>query len=141
MPGVVNISEAATIAIHAMVIVAAHPDRTLPAKEIAAAFHLSNAHLAKVMQRLVKAGLVTSTRGPSGGFTLSKPSGEITLLEIFETIEGPYNDQGCLLGRDVCLGRQCILGDAIYRVNAEMRESLGGKTLDDLTASYVSRHA
>jgi len=139
MPGIVNISEAASIAIHAMVLIAANPGRILPAGEIASFFGLSSTHLAKVMQRLVKAGLAVSTRGPAGGFKLGRPSRNIALLEIYETIEGPLLDGGCLLGREKCLGSRCILGDMIKKVNKEARQTLTDRTLADLTASFLSR--
>jgi len=139
MSGAVKISEAASLALHAMVLMAAIPERFLPAKEIAATFKISSAHLAKVMQRLVRAGLVSSSRGPAGGFTLARPSQEITLLEIYEAIEGALSQEGCLLAKEVCPGSACLLGDIICDVNETFRKGLASKTLAALARSYLTR--
>ena len=84
-----RISEAASIALHTMAYLARNKDRMVSTHEIAGAMGLSENHLAKVRQRLVKAGLVEAQRGPSGGFMLSRPAEDITLLEVYEAIEGP----------------------------------------------------
>ncbi|MCB2189638.1 MAG: Rrf2 family transcriptional regulator [Deltaproteobacteria bacterium] len=140
MPGLVKVSEAASIAIHAMVLMAANPGRMLSAKEIAGVFNLSNAHLAKVMQRLVKTGLVVSTRGPAGGFRLSRDPEKLSLREILEAIEGPLDTGNCLLDPAVCPGGLCFLGEALANVNRQVLDMLEGQDLAHLTSSYLERH-
>ena len=88
MSKVVTLSEAASLAIHAMVIIG-RSGNTINAQLMAQRMHSSRNHLAKVMQRLVKGGFVKSARGPSGGFVLNKSANEISLLDIYECIEGP----------------------------------------------------
>jgi len=46
-------------------------------------------YLEQIFQRLRRAGLVTSRRGPGGGYLLARPPGEITLREVVEAVEGP----------------------------------------------------
>ena len=58
MPTVLRISDAAALALHAMVMLAEAPERRMSAKAIASELDASQAHLAKVLQRLAKAGLV-----------------------------------------------------------------------------------
>ena len=58
MASIVQISEAASLALHSMALLAASPDRPLTVKDITARTGVSEAHLSKVMQRLAKAGLV-----------------------------------------------------------------------------------
>jgi Rrf2 family protein len=139
MSGVVRISEAVSLGIHAMVLIAANPGSRLSVKEIANAFQFSAAHLAKVMQRLVKEGLLSSVRGPAGGFELAKPSHEISLLDIYEALEGTLNNHGCLLGNNICFGGKCLLGDVINQVNDHVRQSLSDTNLAQLTRSYLLR--
>lgn len=122
-----------------MVVLAISRDRNVSAREIAAQFGLSSAHLAKVMQRLAKAGLVSSSRGPAGGFALTKPAADITLLEIYEAVEGDLQDHGCLLSASVCPGGACLLGDTIEKVNSQVRNTMATKSLAQLARSYQLR--
>jgi len=83
MEGVLKISEAANLGLHSMVYLAnVGKDRMVPVSHIADALGVSKDHLGKVLQRLAKLGLVTSRRGPAGGFTLGRPSNQIRLMEI-----------------------------------------------------------
>jgi len=69
MPKLFSLSDASSIAIHAMVLVA-KSEGMINVNKIAETTHTSRHHVAKVMQRLAKDGFITSTRGPSGGFIL-----------------------------------------------------------------------
>ena len=46
-------------------------------------------YLQKILQLLVKANVLTSKRGPLGGFFLARPAEEITMLQIIEAVDGP----------------------------------------------------
>jgi Rrf2 family protein len=116
MSGLLKISEAAVLAIHTAALLGVERGRVLTTREIASFLKASEAHLSKVLQRLAKSGFVTSVRGPKGGFMLSGPPEEITLLEIYEAIDGPLGDTRCLLGAPVCDGH-CIMGDVLCEVN------------------------
>ena len=58
---------------------------------IAKEYDIPILYLLKVMQRMVKANILSSKRGPGGGYTLARPAKEITLLEIIETVGGPID--------------------------------------------------
>jgi Rrf2 family protein len=90
---------------------------------------VSENHLAKVMQRLHKVGLVTSKRGPKGGFTLGRPAGSIRLLDVYEGIDGPLQDRDCLLNEPLCEGTCCLLGGLLGSINEQVREQLSNTTL------------
>jgi Rrf2 family protein len=127
-----RISEAASLGLHACTRLAGSPGRRVPARELADDFSASQAHLAKVMQRLARAGLVTSTRGPKGGFQLAQPADSITLLDIYEAVEGPVEPVGCLLGRPVCRGAGCMFGDFIGEFDTRFRGYMATTTLAQL---------
>jgi Rrf2 family protein len=121
-----------------MVFLAAHPRAGVSTKRIASELHVSEAHLSKVLQRLAKAGLVDSTRGPKGGFRLAREAEDVRLLELYETIEGPLMANNCLLGTRICKGEQCILGNLLETVDRQVREYLAATRLSELTGVYGS---
>lgn len=130
---ILKISDAASIGIHAMLLIANNKGLHTSAKDIAIQLSVSENHLAKILQRLVKAGMITSTRGPKGGFQLTKDSKEITLLEIYEAIDGPLQTSTCILGKKVCISSSCtILGDLITSINTLVKEKFTNTTLSDL---------
>ena len=132
MSSVIKFSEAASLAMHTMVMLAKHPESVLSTHEIATRLGVSEAHLSKVLQRLTRAGLVKSVRGPKGGFVPARPTTDITLLEVYESIEGPLTAKTCLLGRRVCGEGLCILGDLLGTVTEQVRTHLNGTKLSDV---------
>ena len=137
MARLLKVSEAASLAMHAMVFLAGRPGRRVSTGDIAEALDVSEAHLSKVLQRLAKAGLVRSVRGPSGGFTLGRPGGKIALLEVYEAIEGPLAPLKCLFGRPVCAGEECILGDLLESVDKKAKARLAGTRLSQLSHVFA----
>lgn len=134
MTGVVQISEAVSLAMHGMGLLAVS-GRRMRVKEMAQRVHVSEAHLAKVFQRLVKAGLVESTRGPMGGFELSRDPSEIDLLEIYQSIEGHPKEGYCLIKGIECPFRKCIFGGTIAKMTEEFMEYLKNTNLGELVGS------
>ena len=132
MQSVLRISEAASLGIHAMAMFARNTDRKITNPEIAETFRASEHTLSKVLQRLVKAGLIESRRGPGGGFVIAKPASDIALLEVYEAVEGPLWEASCLLGRPACGGAGCVLGGLQISVHKQVKEYLEKTTLDQL---------
>jgi len=136
MANMLKISEAASLALHTMALLAASQGTTRATWEIAKTLRVSEAHLAKVMQRLGRAGLVKSQRGPGGGFSLGRAPEAITLLDVYEATEGPLEAPGCLLGRPACNGH-CILGDLLEQVGGEIRQYFAQTRLSDLRGEFL----
>ena len=132
----VRISEAASLGMHATVLLVANAGRPMSTAAMAAMMGVSQAHLSKVLQRLARLGLVTSVRGPHGGFLLSRRADQITLGQVYEAIEGPLSPSTCLLGRPICSGRQCILGGVLQRASGEVGRYLDGTMLSELADVY-----
>ena len=131
MSRIVNISEAASLAIHSMAIIAS-TDKRMNVVEIAGLFDFSKNHLAKVMQMLVKGGYLKSTRGPGGGFTLGKDPADINLLEIYELIEGTISGRMCNMCIEECVFDPCIYGSLGDRVKNDVKDYLENTTIQDL---------
>lgn len=134
MAGVIHISEAANLALHTMILMAGEPERPLRVSDAAEAMPISANHLAKVLQRLARAGLVTSVRGPRGGFSLARPAKKIRLLEIYEAVEGPLPIDHCLLGKPACNGT-CMLGTFVAKATRKFKEQLEETRLSDLAGT------
>ena len=128
MSSVFNLSEASSIAIHSMVMVASTSGK-VNVNKISEKLNFSKHHVAKVMQRLVKVNIVTSNRGPSGGFELARPAEEIDLLEVYEAIEGKMVSHDCPLNYDSCAFEKCLLGDIAHDMNKNFKEYLSSHTL------------
>jgi Rrf2 family protein len=128
MSKIFTLSEAASIAIHGMVLIARNP-KGINVIRIAETTGFSKNHISKVLQRLVKNDLLKSTRGPSGGFVLKKEPGEINLLNIYESIEGALDIKDCPLSYEVCGFGQCIMGNVMNKMTAEFKKFLNDQTL------------
>lgn len=139
MAGLVKLSEAVSLGLHAAVILAGNHDGPCTAHRLAEWLSASEAHLAKVMQRLVKAGLVTSTRGPKGGFVLAASAGELSLLEVYEAIEGPVEPAACVFGLPVCGGGACIFGGVLAEIEGRFRDYLAQTTVSELSLAIDPR--
>lgn len=138
MSNFIRISEAASIAFHTAAYLAQNPGRRVASREIAGALGVSENHLSKVLQRLAHSGLVESTRGPRGGFTIRRAWERMRLIEIYEAIEGPIMPPRCLLDLPVCKGNRCPLGTLVHRTNEAARRLLGGTTLAEMTKGFKS---
>lgn len=131
MPKVVNFSEALSIGIHGMVLIARSKD-IVNVQTIADATNASRHHVAKVMQRLVKEEFLTSTRGPAGGFRIKKKLEDIKILDIYEAIEGKIILSDCPLDNPVCPFGQCLLGGVVADLTKQFRDHLYNNSLKDL---------
>src|SRR6056297_1520252 len=124
MSSLVNLSEGSSLAFHGLAIVAIrHPER-VTVKYLANVLNASEAHMAKIFQRLNKAGYVKSLRGPSGGFVLTCESDDLSLLDIYEAIEGKITMQACPLGKEKCRFSRCIFGDRLAEISKDIYDML-----------------
>jgi Rrf2 family protein len=130
-----HFSEAGSIAMHAMILIALEKERRLRIRDIADAFGFSEAHLAKVLNRLVRAGLIFATRGPSGGYDLARPAGEISLKDVYEAIEGRPDENRCMFSMQKCDGTGCPLGGFFGEKSREIDERFARITLADVSFS------
>ncbi len=133
---ILRISYAASLAFHGVVLLARFHKQPLAVGNIARVLKVSEAHLSKVMQRLSKAGIVSSSRGPRGGFRLSVKPGETNLMVVYEAIEGPLPKNECFLGTPVCKGDDCVLGNLHKIINDQVETYLTQTHLSDLTKIY-----
>ncbi len=123
-----SLSEASSIALHGLVLIARSKDG-LNVVDIAVKIDSSRHHVAKVLQRLVKAGFLTSHRGPGGGFHLKMSPEDIDLLDIYETIEGKIVITECPLDKPVCPFDKCIINNITGKMTSDFKDYLKSQNL------------
>ncbi len=130
MSKIVTLTEAASIALHGMILVA-KAEKMANVVMIAELTGSSKHHVAKIFQRLVKDNFLESHRGPSGGFTLKKDPKDITLLQIYESIEGKIEVTTCPLDKHICPFDKCIMDNVTRKMTVDFRNHLQNNTLED----------
>jgi Rrf2 family protein len=66
----------------------------IPCSKLASDGHMPERFLLQILRNLVTHGILRSTRGVEGGYALTRPPEEISLLEVIEAIEGPIGTNG-----------------------------------------------
>ena len=90
-------------------------------------------YLSKILLLLKREGVVQATRGPSGGYKLSRPSGDIKLIEIVEPIDRVSRLDECLMGLNKCSEEDpCGMHDWWKRVRDDYLEMLRHTSLADV---------
>ncbi len=133
MSKIVSLSEAASIAIHGIILIA-RSSVSLNVLQIAEATGTSKHHVAKVMQRMVKENFIGSQRGPTGGFMLTADPANLTFLQIYEAIEGRIEITRCPMDKKVCPFEKCILDNISNRMTLEFKDYLSKQLVSDYLA-------
>jgi len=134
MAKLIHLSEAASLGIHAMVLIA-QQNNHVKVNDLAEQIGASRNHLAKVLQQVVKFGYLKSVRGPGGGFMLNKSAGQISILDIYEAIEGRIEMPDCPLDRPLCPFNMCLMSNLLSDVTKTVREYFQNSTLEKFANS------
>jgi len=95
------------------------------AKDVAECYGIPPEALAKILQRLAKAGLLHSQHGINGGYTLARDSKEISAYEVIRAIDGPLFITSCITVRGECDQTQrCTIREPLRKVNESIEEVL-----------------
>lgn len=129
-----RLTKKADYALLAMKCLAEHEERaSLSAKDIADEYHLPQQVLAKLLQRLTKAGLLISHPGTHGGYSLARGGEEISAFEVIRAIDGPLFITSCITVHGECdLTRSCTIKEPLRKVNDTIRDVLSAMRLSDL---------
>jgi Rrf2 family protein len=107
--------------------------------DLAGAAEVSPAFLSKVLQRLVRAGLVASRRGKRGGFELLERGRQASLMEILGALDGVPELNVCLLDGGCHRKTWCAAHVVWVEAQEKMREVLTGATLERLARESRER--
>jgi Rrf2 family protein len=120
-------------AVRTILYLAREKDLMASATEISHAMHIPRSFLAKILQRLVRSRLLTSTRGAQGGFRLMKKPSAISLLEIMEAIQGPAAINLCAIDKKHCkLSTACTVHPVWVVIRKEVEKRLAKQTIGAL---------
>ncbi|WP_079407964.1 RrF2 family transcriptional regulator [Streptomyces sp. 3211] len=134
-------SEGVEWALHSCVNLAwSGPDQAVSAARLAAWHDLPAAYLNKQLQALARAGIVTSTPGPRGGFRLARPLKAISLMDVVAAVEGPeeafrcaeIRQQGPGAGAPAAYTADCAIAHAMTRAELAWRRALAAQNLDEI---------
>ncbi len=113
----------------------ADQDEVVPARRIAKEMDIPVRFLPQVLGDLSRAGIVEARLGRAGGYRLSKPASEISLLDIIEASEGDARRQTCVLTGKPCGGMDpCDVHDMFYDAQEAILERLDGVSVGDVVA-------
>ena len=127
-------SRSAEYAIRAFVYLADVPDgKYAMVKNIAKECGIPTHFLAKILQQLARKNFLRSSKGPTGGFALRRPPGDINLLEIVDNIDGLSEYHRCPSGMEDCSDdAPCGMHDSWKELRARILEYLEDTTIADL---------
>ena len=111
-------SQATNYALHTMLyFVALPPGTTMGVQQLAALQALSPTYLSKILTKLVQAGLLASTPGAHGGYTLTKQKETLSFLDVIQAIEGTASVFQCGAGlqHSACVIQQVMLDAEHHR--------------------------
>ena len=114
------------------------PRVTASARELAENYDLPPELLAKVLQQLVRGGLLSSQQGIRGGYGLARPAAKITVVHVIEAIDGPLNVTACSESDHSCdQYTKCNIRDPLWKLKDRIVSALSATTVAELAADLT----
>jgi Rrf2 family protein len=134
------ITRTAEYALRALLVLArGESSRPLTADRLAEVTGTPRNYMSKTLYALAKGGLVQSTRGPAGGFALTKPPESVSVADVTAIFAEPPRTQRCLLGTGACNPAQpCAAHHRWTRVRNAAQTALSATTLADLLSDVTA---
>ncbi len=130
-----KLSKKADYGLMAMKHLAEHAQEgSCSAKDVAESYGIPPEILAKILQRLAKAGLLHSQHGINGGYTLARPAREISAYEVIRAIDGPLFITSCITVRGECdQTERCTIREPLRKVNQSIEDVLKRIKIAEMT--------
>jgi len=120
-------------AIRAMMQLARQPGTFVSSAEMAATEKIPLQFLRRILQRLLKAGLITSREGVAGGVSLRERPERIQMLDIMKVFQGQVELSECMFRRQICANRgTCVLRKRIQSIEKKLTDEFAGISIADL---------
>lgn len=122
-------SQATDYALHAMLhLMAMAPDKPVSVQHLAERLGVSQTYLSKLLTKLVKAGLIHSVPGASGGYSLRRNRDDISFLDVIHAIEGTASLFECSFDH----GSECLIQQVVVDAERQMEQFLRSKKISEL---------
>lgn len=128
------ISQTAEYALRAIVYLAMNPGNAFTTQQISLTTKVPAAYLSKVLQSLVRAGLVQSQRGLGGGFILTKAPERINILEVLDAVDPIQRIRRCPLGLKAHGTTLCALHKKLDDATAIIEKTFADTTIAEILA-------
>ena len=130
-----RLSKKADYALIAMKHLAQKGGRSTSAREIAEQYGIPIELMAKVLQRLVRTGLLVSTQGTRGGYTLGREPAAISVADVIQAIDGPLTVTACSTEKNTCEQyTRCNIRDPLWQIRERIIGALGTVNLADMAS-------
>lgn len=128
-------------AVMALVDMARHgPDRAVSLAEIAARQEISLSYLEQLFARLRRAGVVTSVRGPGGGYRLTRTAATTAVADVVMAVDEPLKVTRCSAQQLGCVrGERCLTHDLWAALGRRIEDFLGSVSLQDVVEGRMGR--
>jgi Rrf2 family protein len=111
---------------------------SVSAREIAEQYDIPIELMAKVLQRLVRSGLLVSTQGTRGGYTMRRPSASISVADVIQAIDGPFTVTACSTENNDCEQySKCSVRDPLWQIRERIAAALGTVSVAELAADPI----
>ncbi len=135
-------SNSVEYAIRGLSELATRNDSRVMLDELVTGTNLPREFMAKIFQKLVRAGILRSSKGRGGGFQLARASHDITLMNIVEAMDGPQVYDRCVVGLEKCHDTMsCPQHDLYKPIRQRLKDYLNTTTLADLASSLRAKQA
>jgi Rrf2 family protein len=105
------------------------------ARDIAERYDIPLELMAKVLQRLVRTGLLVSTQGTRGGYVLSRPSASISVADVVQAIDGPFTVTACSTDKHDCEQySKCNVRGPLWQIRERIVTALGTVSMAEMAA-------
>jgi len=129
------LSNSTKYALKAVLFLGVHSgeSKKIQARELSEPINVPAAYIAKLMQELARNELVSSKKGPHGGFYLSEENRKVTLRQIVECLDGDYRLTSCMLSLSQCNAEKpCPIHHLVGSIKFDFLEKFSQATIDEL---------
>lgn len=115
----------------------ASPEHKIGIREISDKLDIPSPFLGKILQSLARNKILSSNKGPHGGFSLGRPGEDISLMDIVEIVDGTDLFETCLVRTTKCSDEEpCGIHDSVTALRKELKQFFLNESIADLASEF-----